>query len=304
MMQTALYLTYIYYRKFFVKGDLLAVSLLLGGVLFSLFAIFQNYADYYFLLFIFLLGTVSHHLQRKDIQLLKNYTNHRKILFTEYCIENFLILFVFLLKTDFRNLIIYLFCIVIITFLPQKTQKTRYPFVIFDPQWHISFRKYKLVMFFPLSFILIWIGYSYKNENLGIFSLLLASFICTIPYFERELQAHIVISDYLGKNYLWKIIKTGFLNFLIFFLPIFITFLIVFQSFSYVWSFPIFFLLPLVGILTKYVFFESLIVQSLVFFAVVAGTPYGVPLVAIPLLHYKSVQSIKKMQYANHQYQR
>ncbi|CEN34259.1 hypothetical protein CCYN2B_20050 [Capnocytophaga cynodegmi] len=84
----------------------------------------------------------------------------------------------------------------------------------------------------------------------------------------------------------------------------FITFLIVFQSFSYIWSFPIFFLLPLVGILTKYVFFESLIVQSLVFFAVVAGTPYGVPLVAIPLLHYKSVQSIKKMQYANHQYQR
>ncbi|WP_155284754.1 ABC transporter permease [Capnocytophaga felis] len=302
MIQIALNLAYIYLRKFFVKGDLLAVSLLLGGILFSLFGIFQHYTDYFFLLFLFLWGTASHHLGRKDTELLRNYTNHRKILFTEYCIENILVLFVFLLKKDFSNLLIYLICIAIITFLPQKTSKTKYPFLIFDPQWHISFRKYRLILFFPLCLALIYIGYAYENQNLGIFSLILAAFICSLPYFERELSVHISISNYLGKDYLWKSLKIGFLNFVMFFTPIFLTFLIVFQEFTYFWVFPIFFTLPLVGILTKYAFFESTIMQSLVFFAVMSGILYGVPLVAIPLLYYKSVQSLKKIQYANYQH--
>lgn len=300
MIRVAFNLAYVYYRKFFVKGDLLAVSLLVGGLLFFLYGVFQHYTDYYFLLFLLLLGTASHHWGRKDIELLRNYVSLRKTLFTEYCIENFFVLSVFVIKRDFYSLLAYIICILAIVFLPRKTGKIKYPFLIFDPQWHISFRKYKLLLFFPLCIAIICIGIVYENQNLGIFSLILAAFVCTMPYFERELKVHIVISDYLGEKYLWKHLKTGFLNFLMFFVPVFVVFLVGFQQFLYFWTLPLFFVLPLTGILTKYAFFESPIMQSIVFSIVLSGIMYGIPLIFIPLLYFKSVQLLKKIQYANH----
>lgn len=55
-IRIAINLVYIYYRKMFVKGDLLAVGLLLTGFAVSLVAIYRHYADFYQVLFLFFDG--------------------------------------------------------------------------------------------------------------------------------------------------------------------------------------------------------------------------------------------------------
>lgn len=295
-IRIAINLVYIYYRKMFVKGDLLAVGLLLTGFAVSLVAIYRHYADFYQVLFLFLTATFSHHSSRKDFSLLKMYCSLKKTLILEYIAENLPILLLFLLKKDVVSFAIYFILLVMIAFLPQKSSKIKYPFHIFDPFWHISFRKYKLIVFFPVILFLIIVGKYYNNKNLALFSLFLMTFIGVLPYFQREYLLHINQSVYVGADYLFKQIKIGFLNFITLFTPVFIVFLICFQG-AYFWVYPLFFVVLLFGILTKYAFFDSILSQNIIFLFIIAGFQYGISIIMLPFLYYLALKRIKKIQY-------
>lgn len=296
MIQIAFYLAYIYWRKFFVKGDFLALWLLIGSVLFFILSISHTYEDFSFLLFFPLQATLSHHFSRKDFSLLKLHTSRKGVVIIEYFIENSPFLLTFLIKNDWLYASLYSLAIIAIAFLPQKLNKTRYPFALFCPFWHTSFRKGKLFIVVLLSAFVIIISSCYKNENLGLFGLLVCSFVCTIPYFEREYLAHISASAYTSNDFLQRQIKVGILNSAIILIPVFMLFLICFD-FEYYWAFPLFFILPLLGIFTKYSFFESPLMQNFVFAAVLATATYGSPILMLPILYHKSIKFIKKIQY-------
>lgn len=307
MIKVAFGLVYIHLRKLFAKGDYLTIGVLIAGLLFVVSAIYQRYESFYLLPFVFLFSTISHHLMRDDFSLLKIRKDFRKIIFIEYFLYNFLFLGVFLVKKDWFFAFIYLLSLILVVFIPQKTMKIKYPFDLFDPFWHISFRKYKiiLIIFFAIILIiffaimLIVIAKNYENPNLALFAFFVVSVISTLPYFEREFPLHIVISSYLGQRYLLEQIKVGSINFAIVFVPVLMMYFICFRLENF-WILFLFSTFPLLGILTKYAFFDNKIVQNLSFVLILGGIFYGIPLLAIPFLYHKSVQKIKRIQYANH----
>ncbi len=302
MVKVVLNLIYIYLRKFFAKGDILTISVLIALFSFVVYTIYQQYENFYLLPFVFLLSTASHHLTRNDFSLLKIRKDFRKIIFIEYFLYNVLFLSIFLFKEDWGYALIYLMSLVLIVFLPQKTTNIRYPFDLFDPFWHISFRKYKVGLIMLLAIALIVVAKFYDNPNLALFALFVISFLCSLPYFEREFSAHIAVSHYLGQKYLLHQIKVGVANFLMIFTPVLAIYVACFQ-FENFWFLPSLIVFPLLGILTKYTFFEDRIIQNISFvFILLGGFSYGIPFLIIPFLYYQSIQKIKKIQYANHQH--
>lgn len=295
MLQTALYLIYIYWRKFFVKGDYLSLGILLTILTLSLIGIYQTYTENYYFLFVFLLIPISHHFNRNDFVLLQNTSKHKVIIFLEYFFNSLTILLIFSVKQDFLYAFISVLVLVILVFLPQKSLKIKYPFSVFDPFWIISFRKYKLIFLLPVILFLMIMGKIYDNENLILFSFGLVGILATIPYFEREFKAHIVSSAFKKEVYLEKQIRCGIKNFLLLSFP-FILLIISFLS----WEILIFslgiVLLPLLGILTKYAFFENTILQSIVFTLILANYSFGLPIICLPFLYHQAVKKVKKIQ--------
>lgn len=134
MFQKSLYLTYIYWRKLFIKGDFLIIGILLLIFSFCLIGIYQTYEKKYFLL-----SPVVHHFGRNDFSLLQKFSNWRKIIFLEYLFNIIPIVLIFSVKQDFLYAVLCVFVVSILVFLPQKSIKILYPFDIFDPLWVISF---------------------------------------------------------------------------------------------------------------------------------------------------------------------
>lgn len=196
-------------------------------------------------------------------------------------------------------LLLFLAALVLIAFLPQTSGKTiPYPFLLVTPHWHTAFRKYKLLWTIPFLAAFLVIGYVYENENLALFSLGCTAFVGTLPYFERGHTAHIAASKYIGNHFLFREIKTAFLNFLMIFTPVFVLFLVFFEI-SYFWTLPLFFTLPLLGLLTQYSFYGSPLTQSVVLALLLAFSPYGLPIVVLPVFYFSSLRFIKKIQYAD-----
>lgn len=295
-------LVYIYYRKFFVKGDYLALSVILLLSFYGTYAIFNNYVEYKWFAFLFLLPMLQHHLSRKDLNLLQNYATFFKLLMVaEYLLSTLYVSFLFLFKLDFTLLTIYVTSCVAIAFLPQKTLRFQLPFNIIDPFWSITFRKYKLLFGVLSAILLMVLGYEYQNENLSLSGLGLVSFLATIPSFEREYKAYIVFSNNLANKYLQKQIVSNLLNFLMIFTPVLLLYLYFYPMQFIFLSYPfLFFILPFSGILTKYAFFDDTVTQSLVLMVIIIGSFYGFSLLLLPLLYIKSVKTIKKIQYAYH----
>lgn len=296
MLKVALYLVYIYFRKFYTKGDLLTFCTIFGIISVSLIAIYQNYYDYYYLLFLFAFGTLFHHFERKDLNFLKNNKYYKKIIFLEYLIINIPFISLFLIKKDFLFALIYLIFIGICVFIPQNTIKIKYPFDVTDPFWHISFRKYKLIGVLPIVFVLIFIGKIYNNINLGIFGLFLVAFLSVFPYFERESIFYIHFSHFSAEKYIRKQIITGGINFLCVFTPFCLTFWLLF-AFEQWWIVFVFFIFPLLNLLMKYTFFENILFHNIIFVVVLSLFQLGVPLLVLPFFYYKSIAKIKKIQY-------
>lgn len=301
LLKIAFYLTYVFWRKFFVKGDFLALSLILIGLLISLTAIYKTYTENYYLLFFCLLGTVFHHFGRKDFSLLKNNHQWRFIILLEYGISNLPIMLIFILKRDFISAMLYTSFLIFFSFIPQKTQKFPLPFRLFDPLWHNIFRKYKLIFSIPIALFFVIIAKIYHNENVAIFGILVTALAASMPYFDREHQAHIAISFFRGRKYLHKQMQVGLLNYVFLSLPIWI-FIAVFH-WKLTFYVVLFFSIPLLGMLTKYVFFNNQLSQSIIFIFLLSGFFYGLPILAYPFLYYISIKKINKMQYAANQHQ-
>lgn len=298
MIQKSFNLLYIYWRKFFSKGDFFTIGVILFIFIFCLVGIYQTYEKNHHLLFVFLLIPITHHFGRNDFSLLQKFSNWRKIIFLEYFFNIFPILLIFSFKLDFLYASLCLFTIGILVFLSQKSFKISYPFDVFDPFWVISFRKYKLIFLLPVIIFLIIMGKIYKNENLALFSFFLATIIGSIPYFDREFIAHILTAKFKGKKYLEKQIICGIKNFSIVFIPVFSLNLFFFNwKIAFLGLFS--FLLVLLVILTKYTFFENPLVQSIVFIMIIGGYAFGLPLICLPFLYYKAV---KKLENVTNQY--
>ena len=299
MLKLSFSLVYIFWRRFFIKGDLLALSLLVGSISFVLVGIYQTYEQNAWLLFTFLCVFFFHQLDRQDISLLKNNPKWRWAIVLEYLINNTSIFIIFCLKKDFLYALLYAFLLVLCTFLPKKSLKIPYPFRAFDPLWQNTFRKYKLLLCIPILLFLILIGKWYHNENLALFALFLMAFISSFPYFEREHLAYLSSSDFLGKSYLHEQIKTFFFNYFVVSLPTNAVF-IVFFPWELIFYIPLCFLIPLTALLTKYTLFENVFLQNMLFVLIVSGIFYAVPLFVLPILYYISIEKINRFQDVTH----
>ncbi|EGD35343.1 MULTISPECIES: hypothetical protein [unclassified Capnocytophaga] len=292
----SLYLVYIYYRRLFAKGDILTITILvviLGG---SLYTLYQHYNSWSWVLALFLLSTFSHHNSREDLLLLKRHPQYRRILIGEYLIENLPFILLPVYKSDFLVAAGYLFGIIVIAFLPQRSLTLSYPFSLADPLWHSTFRKYKLLFFLPIIIGLIIIASVYKNPNLALFALIATGFVCCVPYFEREYPAHMSIAAQRGGDYLHYQLITGSKNAILFFCPIWLTYLIAFGT-DNVMVLPICLGFPIVGGITKYAFFTHPLAQSLAMVTIFFGVLYILPLLVLPYLYYKAIQNIQSYQY-------
>lgn len=289
------YLIYIFWRKFFVKGDFLALGFIVFIFTFSIIGIFKTYEDNYYFLFLFFFIPLTHHLQRKDFSLLKSLSKWRFIVFLEYFFNNIFIFIIFCIKKDFLNAFLCVLFLIFLIFLPQKRLKISLPFLLFNPFWIISFRKYKLIFTFPLFLFLIGIAKVYNNPNLALFSLFLLSFLATIPYFEREYIAHVVFSDFKGEKFLYKQIFYGFLNYIILSFP-FSVFVLILLGWEIALFSLLFFIFPLLGVLSKYTFFENPLLQSIFYISILLGYSLGLPLISLPFLYWKSIKKIKRIQ--------
>jgi hypothetical protein len=295
-MSLSFYLAYIYYRRLFAKGDLLTIIVLIGLMGGVLYALYEHYDLWKWTIIFFPLATLSHHNSREDLSLLKYHSQYRKILIGEYFVENIPFLFLLLLKMDFLLAGGYALGIGLMAFLPQKDFVLPYPFSLSDPLWHTTFRKYKLLYALPILIVLIGIAIAYKNTNLALFALGITGLISSMPYFEREHIAHICISSFQGKDYLQHQLITGFKNSLILFSPIYLAYFIGFgwESISLL---PLFLGIPMVGILSKYAFFDQPLTQSFAWVGILLGAPYFFPILALPYLYYRALKNLQKYPY-------
>lgn len=297
MIKIIKYLIIIRFRKILPKDDYLAISLFL--LFYAVFIYFLNQLfpkySYYFLLST--LELAFYHQNRKDIQLLKINKNYVQLLFLEYLIYSFPFLFIYIFNGRWDLLIIHFLILAILIAINKKEIKSiKFPFKLFDPFWHICFRKYKLIIIIPLIVFLNVIAYQYHNENLSIASLFVVSFIGCLPSFNREQLIHLKVSAFNSRQYLFKQIKVTLYNTLLLGIALFFC-LVLFQKWELLWFVPLVFLFPAISILFKYSLFNNVLLQQLFFALFVGNIQTGLPLLILPYLYYLSIKKIKHLKH-------
>ncbi|WP_337968057.1 hypothetical protein [uncultured Flavobacterium sp.] len=288
-------------RKFLPAKDKLAVMIFLCGCLLYLFCLnekFQVLRNYSLL---FSLDIFFYHLNRKDIELLKLNKKWKLILFGEYFIYSLLYLLLLVINKEYLLVLIYLALITayIVVIVPESNNKIiKYPFKLFDPFWHICWRRNKLVLFLPITVFLVILGDLYNNENLIIASFFITSLFGALPSFQRESIESVKISFYCGKYYLNNQFKTVIVNSLMVTIPLIVS-LLVFQKWELLCFVPLIFAIPLLNIIFKYSFFKNQFQHQLMLAVFLSMLPLGIPVIAIPFLYLKSVKTIKAIQYAS-----
>jgi hypothetical protein len=255
------------------------------------FEIFRNYS------LLFSLDIFFYHINRKDIELLKLDRKWKLILFGEYFVYTLPYLALVIINKEYLFGIIFL--VLIPTYIPQFGGKIiKYPFRLFDPFWHICWRRNKLALFVPVIIFLVVIGDLYNNENLIIASFFVASIFAASPSFQRETCECIKLSGYSDKDYLNKQFKTTIVNSLIAIIPLIIT-LSLFRKWELLCFIPLIFVVPLLNIIFKYSFFNNQFLHQIMFVVFLTLSPLGIPLIAIPFLYLKSVKTIKAIQHVS-----
>ncbi len=296
MLKIVFLLFIIRLRKLLPKDDYLAIIFFIAFYCFSVYylCVFSIYKDYV------LLSTIEilmYQLNRKDLELLKQYKKFRILLFLEYLIYSFPYLVSFSLNKKWFFLLVYLFLIFIFVNIPKYSFKvTPLPFKLFNPFWHISFRKNKLFIFMIFAIFIVYMGYSSKNKNLIIAGICIFSFIATAPSFYRETLDQVKSSSFLYRNYLLKQISSSIINTLILTIPLIAVLLTI--SIDYLLFLPIVFIVPIYGILFKYSFWNNILKQQILFFISLLATPFGLPIIILPLLYYNSIKTINNIQNA------
>jgi len=286
-------------RKFLPPGDKLALILFFCGYILCFvcinekFEVLRNYS------LVFSLDIFFYHINRKDIELIKLSRKWKLVLLGEYFVYSFPYLVLFLLNSEYLLAVLFFILTTASISIPQVNGKTiKYPFRLFDPFWHICWRKNKLLLFFPLIIFLVVIGDLYNNENLIIASFFVASIFTALPSFQREVYESIKMSTYIGKHYLQKQFKTAIFNSLIITIPLIVT-LFLFQKWQLLFFTPLIFAFPLVNILFKYSFFSNQFLHQVMFVVFLSTLPLGIPIIAIPFLYLKSIKTIKAIQYVS-----
>ena len=298
MIAILTYLIRIRFRKLFGKEDYLAISLLLTGIGVLLYFVNKNYSHYANFSLFFIFDIARLHFNRKDIELLKLNPNFNTIFFLEYSIYSFPILVLLLINQKFIAVVFLFLFLLLISRIPKISQKPfRYPFKMFDPFWAVSFRKNRLLFFFPLIFLFAYMGFQYNNENLYYAVLVFFAVIACIPSFKREELIHIKASCYIGKNYLFQQYKAVCFNCIYFGILLALLFAVL-QQWFLIALIPTLLFFPMLNLLFKYAFFERKIVHSIFFTLFLGNIIYGFPLLLIPFIYIKAIKNLKKIQNA------
>ena len=298
MIAILTYIIRIRFRKLFGKEDYLAISLLLTGIGVLLYFANKNYSHYANFSLFFIFDIARLHFNRKDIELLKLNPNFNTIFFLEYSIYSFPILVLLLINQKFIAVVFLFLFLLLISRIPKISQKPfRYPFKMFDPFWAVSFRKNRLLFFFPLIFLFAYMGFQYNNENLYYAVLVFFAVIACIPSFKREELIHIKASCYIGKNYLFQQYKAVCFNCIYFGILLALLFAVL-QQWFLIALIPTLLFFPMLNLLFKYAFFERKILHSIFFTLFLGNIIYGFPLLLIPLLYIKAIKNLNKIQNA------
>lgn len=285
-------------RRLIAKDDFLAMFLIITAFLlipFFLNGIFDKVKNYIFLI---VLEVLIYHRNRKDLELLKLNKKHKIILFAEYLIYTMPYVILFFINKEYLFGFTFVFLLLLLVNLPKiTTSKIKYPFGLFDPFWHISFRKNKLILVIPIIAFLFIMGEKSGNENLKIASFILTGVIATFPSFSRESIEHIKSSFYLSKNYLKQQIIANLKNTLLISLPVLLC-IIFFSNWNLLLFVPFLFVLPALNILFKYSFFGNTFMHQIAFAASIGTIYFGTPFIIAPFLYKKSLTFIKNAQNA------
>jgi len=287
------------FRKNLAKDDYTAITLVVLVYLFvAYFAYFNfdNIGNFFYLLF---LDNVLYHQRRKDLGLLKVNKRHRQIVFSEYILYSFPFFIVLFLKGKVINVLIVLLIYGGMILSPKlQLNPLKYPFKLFDPYWHITFRKYKVIFWLPLIVIVSYMGIRHNNENIQFFILGTVTIICCLPSFEREKIIEINYTSYNHNKYLYLQLKNTLINTLYVIIPIsLIVYLTIFDISIILFAlFAVF--IPLINVLLKYCFFYSPIKQQLGF--VFGIMIFGIIVVTIPYLYREALKNIKTIKNAEY----
>ena len=295
-MQLSLYLSYIYYRRLFAKGDLLTIIVLITAMAGALYVLYLHYASWSWILALFPLTTLSYHNSREDLSLLRTHPHYRSVLLGEYCIENLPFILLLISKGDYLWAVLYLLGLCLIPWLAQRQLTIPYPFSLSDPLWHTAFRKYKLLFSLPFLIGLVVIAGIYDNPNLALFAFGATGLVCCIPYFEREHPSYITIAAQRGKDYLHSQLIAGIQNTVLVFSPLVLTYFICF-GIEKIAVLLLFLGVAIVGVLTKYAFFNQPLPQSFAVITIFLGVFYILPLLLLPYFYFLAIKNIQKHQY-------
>jgi hypothetical protein len=174
-----------------------------------------------------------------------------------------------------------------------------YPFELFNVFWHISFRKYKLLFVYPIIFLVCYVYFFHKNENVLLFGFLLLTLVLCIPSFEREKVSEIIITPFNSEKYLFFQLNNTLINTSYTMLP-FVLILAFLNWEMLVYLAPVFVISTTATIL-KYNYFDNIILQQLVFILmlVLSITLFGLPMLLIPYLYKKAILNINSIKYVS-----
>jgi hypothetical protein len=297
MIKILKYLILIRFRKILPKDDYLAIGLFLAFYAVIIYFLNQLFPKYNYFFLITTLEIAFYHQNRKDIELLRVNKNYRLLLFLEYTIYSLPFIIIYLINQRWDILIIHFLILYFLILLNKVGLKTiKYPFRLFDPFWHICFRKNKLILFIPLIIFLNIMGDQYNNDNLNLASLFLVSFIGCLPSFNRENIIHIKISSFDSGKYLLKQIQVAIYNTLLLSTALILC-LLIFKKWDLLLFVPLVFLFPIISILFKYTFFSNSLLQQIFFALFIINIQIGIPFLILPYLYYKSIKTINNLKY-------
>jgi len=280
------------FRKSLAKDDYTAITLIVMLYLAVAYFAYMNFESIGNLFYLLFSDSILYHQKRNDFELLKVNKKYREIIFTEYILYGLPFFIVLFLKGKIIDILIILLIYGGMILSPKLQFKPiKYPFKLFNPYWHITFRKYKIIFWLPLILIISYMGLKHNNENIQFFVLGIVAVICCFPSFEREKIIEMNYAPYTPNKYLYLQLKNTFINTLYFIIPILLIVYLTIFNVNIV-LFTLFAVsIPLINVLLKYCFFYNPIKQQLSFvFGIMTA---GIIIITVLYLYRRALKNIK-----------
>lgn len=240
------------------------------------------------------LDLLAYHLRREDLELLRLRSNYKAVLFVEYFVYFLPLFLVYMLNGDYFVLFGLAF-ILVLPFIDKKKHKVcKLPFNLLAPIWHVYSRKYHSYVFILLSIFVLIMGSVSENENLVLASLFSSLLFPLLIYMEEDQNAVVPFSYHRGRQFINHQVYVYWQNLFIFNTLFIVLFMGITQSISL--SLLLFgvYLVSACFVVCKYAIANTLLRGLCVCFIAV-GVGYG-SLLLIPLVYFRSIQNIKKIQ--------